>query len=213
MTDEPYLRLLLKPALKDPVLVEGLPGFGEVGKLAAGLLIKFIRAKPFAELYSPYFPDYVFIRENGICRLPRYEFFASTTCVPNIVVLTGDLQPSAEEVLGHYDLCSMILDLAQRVNCKKLITLGGYPTQMPRASGIYVAATSESLAASLARQGASIYQGGSIVGAAGLVLGLAKLRGLEGGCILSATPGIFPDNAAATAVFQFLIKVLGLKQL
>lgn len=212
ITDKPSLRLLLKPELKDPVLIEGLPGFGEVGKLAAGLLIKFINAKLFAELYSPYFPDHVVIKEDGISRLPCYEFFASTTCVPNIVVLTGDLQPSPEEIVGHYDLCGMILDFAQSVNCKKIITLGGYPDQTPGASGIYVAATSESLTASLAGQGASIYKGGRIVGAAGLVLGLAKIRGLEGVCILGATPGIFPDNAAAMAVFQFLIKVLGLKQ-
>jgi len=213
MTDKPYLRLLLEPELKAPVLVEGLPGFGEVGKLAAELLINFIRAKLFAELYSPYFTDHVVIKGDGICRLPRYEFFASSTCIPNIVVLIGDLQPSPEEVVGHYDLCSMILDFAQRVNCKKIITLGGCPTQTPGASGIYVAATSESLAASLAGQEASIYQGGNIVGAAGLVLGLAKIRGLDGGCILGAAPSIFPDNATATAVFQFLIKVLGLKQL
>lgn len=213
MTDKPYTLMLLKPKLKDPVLVEGLPGFGDVGKLAAGLLIKFIKAKLFAELYSPYFPDHVVIGKDGICRLPRYEFFASQKCVPNIVVSTGDLQPSSEEVVGHYDLCGMILDFAQKVNCKKIITLGGYPTQMLGAHGIYVAATSESLAASLAGQGASIYQGGRIVGAAGLVLGLAKTRGLEGVCILGATPAIFPDKTAAMAVFKFLIKVLDLKQL
>jgi len=213
MTDKPYLRLLFKPELKDPVLVEGLPGFGEVGRLAAEQLIKFINAKLFAELYSPYFPDHIVIMEDGICHLPRYEFFASSTCLPNIVVLTGDLQPSAEEVVGHYDLCSTILDFAKSLNCKKIFTLGGYPTQTPSASGIYVAATSERLAASLAGPEAAIYQGGTIVGAAGLVLGLAKIWELEGVCILGATPGLFPDNAAATAVFQFLIKVLGLKQL
>lgn len=209
--DKPYLRILSKPRLKNPVLVEGLSGFDEVGKLAADMLIKLIKAKPFAELYSPYFPDQVGI-EDGLCRLPCYEFFASTTCTPNVVVLMGDIQLSPEEILGHYELCDMILDFAQSINCKKLVTLGGYPAQTPEASGIYVAATSESLAASLAGKEASIYKGGGISGATGLILGLAKIRGLEGTSILGATSDMVQDNATATAIFQFLTKVLGLKK-
>jgi len=63
--DKPYLHEISKPDLENPVFVQGLPGFGNVGRIAAHLLIKFYDAKPFAELYSPYFPDYVSISSNG----------------------------------------------------------------------------------------------------------------------------------------------------
>ena len=209
--DKPELRLLFKPELKSPVFVEGLPGLGEVGKLASELLIKFTNAKLFAELYSPYFLDYIVIDDDGICRLPRYQFYMCSNCNPNLVILTGDLQPSPEEMVGHYDLASVILDYLEKINCKRVVTLGGYPTQTQGIGGIYVAATSGELAASLAKQGALIYRG-RIVGAAGLMLGLAKLRKMDGICILGATQGIFPDRYTAMAVFKFLTRMLGLKQ-
>ena len=56
--DKPYFREIFSPTLENPVFVQGLPGFGNVGRIAAHLLIKFSEARPFAELYSPSFPDY-----------------------------------------------------------------------------------------------------------------------------------------------------------
>ncbi|NLD67028.1 MAG: proteasome assembly chaperone family protein, partial [Crenarchaeota archaeon] len=47
--DKPYLRKLSSPTLDNPIFVMGLPGFGNVGRIAAHLLIKFCGAKPFAE--------------------------------------------------------------------------------------------------------------------------------------------------------------------
>ena len=67
--DKAYLRKLSEPKLENPVFVQGLPGFGNVGRIAAHLLIKFCDAKLFAELYSPVFPDYVSITTKGICEL------------------------------------------------------------------------------------------------------------------------------------------------
>ena len=75
--DKPYLRKLSNPTLENPIFVQGLPGFGNVGRIAAHLLIKFFDAKPFAELYSPSFPDYVSINTKGICRI--YHVMSSIT--------------------------------------------------------------------------------------------------------------------------------------
>ena len=41
---------LEKPKLKDPVFIEGLPGVGNVGRIAAGYLVEELKAKKFAEL-------------------------------------------------------------------------------------------------------------------------------------------------------------------
>ena len=49
-----------KPKLKNPVFIEGLPGVGNVGKLAAEHLVDELNAKKFAEVYSKYFPPQVF---------------------------------------------------------------------------------------------------------------------------------------------------------
>lgn len=206
--DKPYFRHFFEPQLEKPIFVEGLPGFGNVGKIAAQLLIEFTRAKVFAELYSPSFPDYVIVNEDGTCRPPRYEFYTASTEKNQFIILTGDSQPSLEDLLAHYDLCDEILDFAEKYGCKFIVTMGGVPT--PQSGGkVYVAATSEKLALENADKGALIYGKGRIMGATGLLLGLAKKRGWEGVCLLGATSGIRADRESALSVFKFLKKTLG----
>jgi len=48
-----------KPELKNPIFVEGLPGIGNVGKLAAEHLKDELDAKKFAYLYSKFLPPQV----------------------------------------------------------------------------------------------------------------------------------------------------------
>jgi proteasome assembly chaperone (PAC2) family protein len=74
---------------------------------------------------------------------------------------------------------------------------------------VFVAATSPRLAQEFMDKGAVIYSKGRIVGATGLMLGLAKERGLEGLCLLGATSGFRTDRGAGFSVFKFLMKALG----
>ncbi|MFB3889796.1 MAG: PAC2 family protein [Candidatus Bathyarchaeia archaeon] len=206
--DKPYLRELAKPELENPIFVQGLPGFGNVGRIAAHLLIKFCTAKPFAELYSPSFPDYVSVSSKGICHLPKYEFYYATVDQNNFIIMTGETQPSFDDVLAHYEVCSEILDYVERLGCRFLVTIGGVPITDEKAQ-VYVAATSPRLATEFMEKGAVIYSRGKIVGGTGLTLALAKERGLSGICLLGATTGFKADRGAGFTAFKFLMKALG----
>lgn len=206
--EKPYFRQFSNPVLEDPIFVQGLPGFGNVGKIAAYLLLKFCGAKPFAELYSPYFPDYVSISSKGICRLPRYEFYAAPMEKNDFIIMTGDTQPSFDDVAAHYKLCGETLDFVEKQGCSFLVTVGGVPITEEK-SQVYVAATSPRLALEFMEKGGVIYSKGRIVGATGLTLALAKERGLEGICLLGATTGFKADRGAGFSVFKFLMKALG----
>ena len=70
---------MFEPQLKDPIFVEGLTGLGNVGLLAARHMIESTGAKVFAELYAPYFQDYVAVAKDGTCSPPRYRFYAAKT--------------------------------------------------------------------------------------------------------------------------------------
>ncbi len=203
-----YLRRLDTPSLEKPILLEGLPGFGNVGKIAANLLIEFLNAKPFAELYSPYLPDYILVNGEGICRLPWYRFYASSSQNKHFIIVTGDAQPSSEDVKAHYQLCSEILDVAMEFGCEMIITTGGIPSMQPT-DDIYVAATSPKLAEEIMNRGAILYSKGRILGATGLLLGMAKQKRIPGICLLSLTTGLRADHKAALNLFHFLIKLLG----
>ncbi|RJS84527.1 proteasome assembly chaperone family protein [Candidatus Bathyarchaeota archaeon] len=203
--NEPYIRVRFKPELSDPVLLSGLPGLGNVGKIVAHLLIEFLGAQLFAELYAPSFPDFVFIDEEGVCRPPRYEFFVSQMG-RGLIILTGDFQPSLDDVPAHYEVCNKVLDFVCDLGCNFIVTIGGAPASRPLKE-IYVAATSHDLALEYMEKGAVIYGNGKIMGASGLLIGLAKKRGMKGICLLGSTTGVPADREAAFNVFRFLTKI------
>jgi proteasome assembly chaperone (PAC2) family protein len=206
--DKPYFREMFNPALENPVFVQGLPGFGNVGRIAAHLLIKFSEAKPFAELYSPSFPDYVSISTKGIAQLPKYEFYSAPMEKNNLVIMTGETQPSFDDVLAHYQVCGEIVDFVEKLGCHFIVTMGGVPLTEDKTQ-VYVAATSPRLATEFMEKGAVIYSKGRIVGGTGLTLALAKERNLEGVCLLGTTTGFKADRGAGFQVFKFLMKALG----
>jgi len=206
--DESCFRQLSNPTLKEPIFVQGLPGFGNVGKIAAHLLIKFCGAKPFMELYSPSFPDYVSVSSKGICHMPRYEFYAAPMEKTDFIIMTGDTQPSFDDVLAHYAICSDVLGVVKKYGCSLIVTIGGMPITEEKAQ-VYVAATSSRLAQEFMDKGAIIYSKGRIMGATGLMLGFAKEIGVEGVCLLGATTGFQADRGAGFSVFKFLMKSLG----
>jgi proteasome assembly chaperone (PAC2) family protein len=206
--DKPFFREMFNPSLENPVFVQGLPGFGNVGRIAAHLLIKFSEAKPFAELYSPSFPDYVSISTKGIAYLPKYEFYSAPMEQNNLIIMTGETQPSFDDVLAHYQVCSEIVDFVEKLGCHFVVTMGGVPLTEDKTQ-VYVAATSPRLATEFMEKGAVVYSKGRIVGGTGLTLALAKEHGLEGVCLLGTTTGFKADRGAGFRVFKFLMKALG----
>jgi len=202
-----YLHILSRPKLEKPTLIAGIPDIGNVGEIVARLLIEFSQASLFAEMYSPSFLDLVNIDKKGICRPPRYEFYASTNS-ENLMILTGDAQPPLEDMPAHYEVCGEVLNLAKEFGCRFIIIVAGVPSEHPQKE-VYVAATSKGLAAEYLEKDAVIYKGGRIFGSSGLLLGLAKIRGLDGVCLLAPTLGLTADQEAAFNVYKFLRKVLG----
>jgi proteasome assembly chaperone (PAC2) family protein len=206
--DKTYLRKLSEPTLENPIFVQGLPGFGNVGRIAAHLLIKFFNAQSFAELYSPSFPDYIGVSTKGICDLPKYEFYYAPMEKNNLVIMTGEIQPSFDDVVAHYAVCEDVLDFAASLGCRFIVTMGGIPITEDKAQ-VYIAATSPRLATEFMEKGAVIYSKGRIVGGTGLTLAMAKERKLEGVGLLGTTTGFKADREAGFLVFKFLMKSLG----
>jgi uncharacterized protein (TIGR00162 family) len=201
--DKPYFRQIFEPKLKNPILIEGLVGLGNIGMIAARHLIEVTGAKAFAELYSPYFPDYVTINKDGTCRPPRYRFYAAKTENNHYIILTGDAHPPMEDSSAHYDICDEILDFVEKYGTKLVVTIGGISSSNPT-NDIFVAATSKKLAQKHVEKGAKIYGDGRIIGPTGLLLGLAKKRGWQGICLLGETTGYGAERGIALSIYKVL---------
>ena len=64
-----------RPALKNPILIEGLPGIANVGKIAVDFLAQELKAKRLASFYSNSFPHSVFINEENLVEVPKIELW------------------------------------------------------------------------------------------------------------------------------------------
>ncbi len=210
---ETQIIITKKPRLKKPVLVEGLPGLGLVGKLAADHLVKKLKAKHFADLYSPHFPPQVNIQPDGTIEVPHDEFYYWKNPKKkgsDIIFLVGDYQASSP--FGHYEVAGYVMDFAEEMKVKTVYTLGGYGVgYLSKKPKVFAAVTNPALKRKVEKAGARFEKTGGIVGAAGLLIGMAMLRDIDGVCLMGETHGQIIDARAAKAVLDVLNNLLGVK--
>jgi uncharacterized protein (TIGR00162 family) len=207
---ETIIKELTKVEIKNPILIEGLPGLGLVGKIATRYLIKQLKAQKIADLYSPHFPYFVLVSKKGSVRLLRgtFYFWKNDSGENDLILFTGDSQ--AQTIEGQYEISNSILDFAQKHGVKLVITIGGYRVETDKPK-VVAAATSQTLLNRALQANAVISPMGSpIVGTAGLILGLAPFRKIEALCLLGETRGYLPDPKAAKSVLEVLMKILGI---
>lgn len=207
-----------KPKLNNPILIEGLPGVGNIGRVAVGYLVKELKAKKFADLRSKHFFPFVMLQNEYEIHLLRNEFYyykAQGKGQRDMILLVGDCQSLSP--YGHYEVVDKILDFAQKYKVSEIITVGGLATgELEAKPKAYGSVTSKKMLKRYKKMGLEFSAGekvGYIVGAAGLLLGLGKERGIEGLCILGETSGfpIVTDPKAAEVVLRSINKYLGLR--
>ena len=200
------------PALEDPVLIEGLPGVGHVGKLAAEHLLEEFDGELVRRVYATEFPPQVNVDDEGVAELTCAEFHAVETDGADLLVLTGDHQAGSNE--GHYRLTSTFLDVAEEFGAQRAFALGGVPTgELVEEYTVLGAVSDGDLTADLEDAGVEFRAdepAGGIVGVSGLVLGLGGRRGVEAACLMGETSGYLVDPKSARAVLEVLEAVLDL---
>ncbi|MCD6529891.1 PAC2 family protein [Candidatus Bathyarchaeota archaeon] len=207
--EETIIKEFENPGLKDPILIEGFPGLGEVGRIAVQFLIKKLKAKKLAELYSPHFPHYVLVDDNGVARLlsGRFFFWKDKEGRHDIILLTGDSQ--AQTIDGQYEVTDKIIEFAKSKGVKLAISLGGYRAESKEGPEVIAISSSPSILELAYKAGAKASpEGNPVVGMAGLLVGLAKFKGIEALCILAKTKGYLPDPEASKKSLRVLANLL-----
>ncbi|MDH3365616.1 MAG: proteasome assembly chaperone family protein [Thermoplasmata archaeon] len=204
-----------KPELNNPILIEGLPGVGNVGKLAAEHLVDQLKGTKFIEIFSKYFPPQVLVEDSGVVKLVNNEMYyvKRDGSANDLIILIGDYQGLTPD--GQYELADRMLRIAQEFKVGMTFTLGGYGLgkliEKPRVLG---AVSHEDLVTEMKEFGVTFSKGepgSGIVGASGLLLGLGKVYGMRSVCLMGETSGYFVDPKAAQAVLEVLSNVLKVK--
>lgn len=212
---ESVIRYVEEPELNRPIVIEGLPGVGNVGKLAADYLADKLEAKHFATVVSKHFPPQSFVSDEGLAIMASNELFYLKDVGEShldVIFLLGDFQSTTGE--GQFLICNDLMnEVFLRYDASTIFTLGGFATGKvsddPRVLGCASDIETRDKLAPYGVEFVPHEPAGGIIGASAVLLGLAQFHGLEGACIMGETSGYYVDYKSATKILDVLEKLLG----
>ena len=152
---------------------------------------------------------------NGLPQSPDSSLQSTTAAASyplsskDLILLTGDSQPVVPG--SEYVLSEQILDLITKFKISNIYSLASYVTgTFVNDPKIYGTATNPEIVKSFRAFNISTLDNGNITGMNGLILGLGKLRGIEGICLLGETSGYVIDAKASKNLLEILNNVLGI---
>lgn len=213
MDEKTTINTIEEVEFQNPIVLEGLPGIGFVGKVVVDQIIKQLDATKFAELESDYFPPQVTVTKDGLIDYMKNEFYYLKDFGEDnldIIILTGNSQ--ATEFEGQIALSRTLMDYFEELGASRIYTLGGLGTgEMIENNRVFVAANQENVLNEILELDNTHIrkdEGGSIVGASGLLLHFAEQKEISAACLMGETPGFYIDPSAAIEVLEVLFKML-----
>ena len=192
------------------------PGISNVAMIAATYLARKLEPKELARVRPNCFFDPVGVMVRGnLVEEPQFPqsifYYYKNPRGTDLIILLGETQPNAKS----YDLANVIVDVAQHFRVQRIYTCAAaitriHHTEQPRVWGV---GTTPEVCQELANRGAFLGGNLQIAGMNGLLLGVAKERGMEGACLLGEVPGYatrLHNPMAALAVASALASFLGL---
>jgi uncharacterized protein (TIGR00162 family) len=212
--------VLKKIRPESATVLVGLPGIGLVGKIAVDYLLKQFKPAKIAEVYSDSFPPSVQTKNSKVM-LIKNEIFHMKKGKRDFILFSGPVQPSLDFKAGsaheHYEFAESMVNFFRSIGATEMVTLAGVnvgQARLNRKPNAIVAGTDDRTIAEWVKAGAKKdKKEGLIAGAAGLLVGLAKLRRMDGACIMGETNSqlVYGDHGSAKRVIEVLAKKYNFK--
>jgi len=194
------------------------PGISNVAMIVATYLAKKLEFKQLAEIQASYFfsPIGVLVKKNVVeePQFPqsRFYYWKNRTGESDLILFIGESQPTTKE----YEMANCVLDVGQRFRVKKVYTCAAALTRIHHTEQSKVWGVGTSLEVAKELEGYNLVKGGNlqISGLNGLLLGVAKKRGIDGICLLGEVPTYttrMQNPIAALAILNKLTKMLGVE--
>ena len=201
---------------KSCVMLASWPGIGDVSLTAAKYLVEKLNAVEIGEIEPVEFfePIGVAVKDNVVER-PRFPesklyYWPSDKGGKSLVIFIGEEQPAFK----GYELVNCVLDVAQRLKVTRVYSCAAAVTRIHHSeeTKVWGVATTSELLDELSKYNVILRGNLRIAGLNGLILGMAKERGMEGMCLLGEVPSYATQIAnpkASLAVLGVLTKMLG----
>ena len=211
------VKLRARPKLNSPVMLAAWPGIGNVALIVATYLLRKLNFKELGKVEAAHFfdPIGIVVKDSVVeaPQFPRSQFYywKNSSGGSDVILFLGEDQPASK----GYELANCVLDLALRFEVKRVYTCAAaltriHHTEQPSVWGV---ATNQGVREDLEKYG--LLQRGNlhISGLNGLLLGVAKERGVDGACLLGEVPTYatrIQNPMAALAVLKVLTTMLNL---
>jgi uncharacterized protein len=186
----------------------------------------------YIEPWDFFYPNKAIIRNGELVDLsfPASDFYFQRTEKRDIIFFTGEEQPAEgsrvyAEGSKALAMANMVVDVAQRFGCKRIYTSGAAvaPLHHTARSRVWAVPNSAALLDEVKQYDNTILMSGvegrggqgNITGLNGLLLGVAKRRGIEAVCLMGEIPVYlqgfpFPYPKGSKSVLEVLTAALGI---
>ncbi len=186
------IKEIATPKLKNPIFIAAWPGMGEVAYRSVLFLREVMGFKMFAKLEAgDFFKPAAVVVEKGVLELPSmpagFFYYVKGKKFPDIILFMGEVQPPLEHA---EELSSAIISFIKKYKTKFMFTFAAKPEAIDHKapSAVKIVATHEEILKDFEGFGVKPLKEGQISGLNGLILGVAKTRGIRGACLLGEIP-------------------------
>jgi proteasome assembly chaperone (PAC2) family protein len=133
------IKLYKEPILKNPTMLCGWPGIGNIGIYAVDSIREALKAEKFGEIepWEFFNPRKVSIEEGLLKNLefPSNKFYLQRTKNQDLIFFIGQEQPAEGRIRyaegkKAYEIANLVLDVAEKFGCRRIYTSGAAVTKI-----------------------------------------------------------------------------------
>ncbi len=228
------IKLYKAPKLERPDFICGWPGIGRIGMMAVDYLRRAIAAEELAEIepWDFFEPQKVTIRDGLLKDLefPSSKFYYQRLKGKDLLFFVGEEQPAEGTRLyatgeKAYGMANLVLDVAEKFGSQRVYSSGAAVTQIHHSlkPKVWAVPNSEDLIDEVRGYKNTVLMSeiegghgqGAIAGLNGLLLGVARKRGIKALCLMGEIPyylqnSPWPYPKASISVLEVLESTLGI---
>lgn len=196
------MEIILKKRPKNPTIMQGFPGMGMVGAIAAEFLIRHLDTELIGKIVIDKTPPLVAVHDGKLIE----PFSIYYNAKYNLLIIHSIIAtPGAE-----WQLADAVTSLANELKAKEIISLEGIgsPTETAEIKTLYYT-RSKKMEALMKKANIEPLKEGIIMGQTSALLVKADITPVS--CIFAETHTNLPDSKAAAEIIKALDAVLGLK--